>query len=86
MEDLSLPSMFPLNVSRYQRLASDSVSWQGFKGITSTEGTTEACVQKWPFSKLNFSPFIALPRYLKISERKTDERFLVDQEKSLIRP
>lgn len=59
---------------------------KGSRGITSTEGTTEACVQKWPFSKVNFSPFIALPRYLKISERKTDERFLVDQEKSLIRP
>lgn len=75
--DISGGSQAMLNSGKYSR------------DITSpTVGTMVpvACAQKCPFPKLNLSPFTALPKYLKIPVRKTDERFPVDQEKSLIRP
>lgn len=38
---------------------------KGSSDITSTEGTTEACVQKWSYSKLNFSPVHCSPQVFK---------------------
>lgn len=62
--------MFPDISGRFQAV----FHGKGSSDITSTEGTTEACVQKWSYSKLNFSPIHCSPQVFKnIREKNRQE-------------